>query len=306
MLHVISIVCALLLFATNASSERDLEALVGLAWDVVAPPTSLGVVKIEPATGSITMLAALGTETFDITEATYDKQLSVFYLLPHGDTLRPFFVNNNTFGPDVMLDTSPCSGGDGCFQELHAWHGAIYAIGLGWKEKVAVVRIDVTTGGVTTVGPPMSIDTAIVTDASALDPTSGVLYATVVFPEQAKTGASTVIRYNVNQGVRLPDMLVEQERSPNAIHTLFCTPRGSLFAFDAGEHVVRVLPNQTSVLSKDNVKGIPATHGAAATNVEVWVSVINMAKRSLTRVDLTTGAVSEIELAVSIQHLFQL
>lgn len=90
------------------------------------------------------------------------------------------------------MDTSQCEGGGGCLEELHAWRGAIYAIGVGWEGKVAVVRIDVKTGLVTRVGPPMPLDTAISLDASALDPVSGVLYVTVALPGQEKIGNSTV------------------------------------------------------------------------------------------------------------------
>lgn len=101
-------------------------------------------------------------------------------------------------------------------------------------------------------------------------------------------------------------MLVEHEGSPNAIHTLFCTPKGSLFAFDSGEHVVHVHHNKTSIVSKGNVEGIPETHGVATTDDHAWVSVVNMAKRSMTRVSVTTGVVSVYPGSISIQHLFHL
>lgn len=166
--------------------------LIGLSWDVEAPFSTLGIVSIDPKAGNITLLAPLGEEVFEITEATYDILTQTFFVLPRGNILRPFDVKKRQFGTDVKLDISGCDGGGGCFQELHFWNGAIFGVGVGWNGGVTPVRIDLATGAVAAAGPALPLDTAIVTDASALDASSGSLYVTVVFAAQEPSGGSTV------------------------------------------------------------------------------------------------------------------
>ena len=255
-----------------------------------------GIVSVDVATGKFHPLYILPSTEF-VVESAYDAVAQVFWML-QGSTLYGWDQKDRTLLTAVQVDISQCDDGSICFNELRwdAKHRRIVAVGIGFGgPQIAIVAINVTSGAVAALSPPVSRNCALYLQCSTFDPTLQTYYAWLAC---GSTPTASFYAIDLTSGTN-QTILKEWEAHSVLGPSNFVQNMG-VVTVTPDNRIVQVNQDNTTTPITSTMGSLPSSNGMGTvvegTHKMAYVSLVDYSQNKLASIDLLTGNTVLIDL----------
>ena len=268
----------------------------GRAISSPGPAKPNGIVSVDVATGKFHPLYVLPSSEF-VVESAYDAVAQVFWML-QGSTLYGWDQKDRTLLTAVQVDISQCDDGSICFNELRwdAKHRRIVAVGIGFGgPQIAVVAINVTSGAVAALSPPVSRNCALYLQCSTFDPLLQTYYAWLAC---GSTPTASLYAIDLSSGTN-QTILKEWEAHSVLGPSNFVQTMG-VVTVTPDNRIVQVNQDNTTTPISPTMGSLPSNNGMGTvvkgSNKMAYVSLVDYSQNKLASIDLLSGKTVLIDL----------